>query len=286
MISMTGYAQRDFKINNITFSVIIKSLNSQRGLDLSIKLPRYLALLEPEIKNQISKYLIRGKVDVKLFEMYNESQLNVNEDKLSRYVKILKKVSPKSLESELVKTAVTLPDIFHSTSIKITQKIKKEFYKNINTVISDLVKYRELEGNKLVKAIRIYIRIILKKVELLENLENRRNKLKKDKLLKKLASLSNHISYDRKRFEEEMIYYFEKYDITEERVRLNTHCNLFSDIIKSQKKCGRKLIFLSQEMLREANTIGSKANDVNIQKHVIIIKENIEKIKEQLHNIL
>jgi len=148
-----------------------------------------------------------------------------------------------------------------------------------------LVKYRKKEGLKLAKEIRVYIKNIHKKTKKLNLLEKKRQHLKREKILKRLKSIQGSINYDAARLEQEMIYYFEKYDITEERVRLEGHCKFFFDILKEEYS-GRKLAFLAQEILREINTIGSKANNFDIQKHVVEMKEDIEKTKEQLQNIL
>ena len=285
MFSMTGYTKRDFKINDLGFSIIIKSLNSTKGLDISIKTPRYLFDLEPEIKKLIDKFLIRGKIDFRIIELNHDKQLTLDLKKLKRHIKMLKEVSPESDSGQVLHAAISLPDIFSSTSFKLTPMRKKELLKHIHLSILDLVKYRKKEGNKLVKEIKLYIRRIQKTTKQLRLLEKARKKQKQEKILQKLTSIQGGVNYDPARLEQEMIYYFEKYDITEERVRLEGHCKFFFDILKEEYS-GRKLAFLAQEILREINTIGSKANNFDIQKHVVEMKEDIEKTKEQLQNIL
>lgn len=285
MFSMTGYTKRDFKINNLRFSIIIKSLNSTKGLDINIKTPRYFFDLEPEIKKLIDKILIRGKIDFRIIEFNNDKPLTLDVKKLKCHIKMLKEVSPDSDSGQILNAAISLPDIFSSPSFKLTSTIKHKLLYNINLSILDLVKYRKKEGLKLAKEIRVYIKNIHKKTKKLNLLEKKRQHLKREKILKRLKSIQGSINYDAARLEQEMIYYFEKYDITEERVRLEGHCKFFFDILKEEYS-GRKLAFLAQEILREINTIGSKANNFDIQKHVVEMKEDIEKTKEQLQNIL
>ena len=150
----------------------------------------------------------------------------------------------------------------------------------------DLNKYRVKEGKRLKQVIKEYINSILKITKELTQLEKKRKSRKKKKLSDQIKSIANDIAYSSTRLESEMIYYFEKNDITEERVRLQCHCTFFLQIIQKEQIIGKKLIFLSQEILREINTIGSKANDFDIQKCVVKMKENIDKTKEQLQNIL
>ena len=286
MISMTGYTRREFKINDIKFILVIKSLNSTKGLDLSIKTPRYLLELEPDIKKILDKKLIRGKVEFKLSEFNENRYLDLDEKKISHYINGLKKISPDSDQGQILSAAISLPDIFRSSSSRFTKKMKQQILNNINISISNLIDYREKEGLKLIAEIKKYIKNILKNTQRLVSLEKKRQSRKKNKLIAQLKNVKNNIEYDNTRLESEMIYYFEKFDITEERIRLDCHCEFFQDIIKNEPFSGRKLIFLSQEILREINTIGSKANDFEIQKRVVEMKESIDKIKEQLQNIL
>lgn len=285
MISMTGYTKKQFKINNTKFSIFIKSLNSSRGLDVSIKTPRYLLDIEPEIKKIIDKQLIRGKIDIKVLDSNTTSSTNLDEQKVKKYIQILSKISPKSKHGQLLNAAVSMPDIFTSTAFKMTIATKKQFVKMIHSAVLDLIKYREQEGRKLKQEIKLYINSIVKIAKELTPLEKARKLRKREKILKQIKSIPE-IEYSTGRLESEMIYYFEKYDITEERVRLEYHCKFFLQILRNEKLVGKKLNFLSQEILREINTIGSKANDFEIQKRVVQMKEEIDKIKEQLQNVL
>ncbi|MAZ58173.1 MAG: hypothetical protein CMP56_02020 [Flavobacteriales bacterium] len=286
MISMTGYAKKVFKIKNTSFFIIIRSLNSNKGLDVSIKTPRYLLDLEADIKKILTTKLVRGKIDIKLSELSANESVDLNEKKVRSYIKILKKISPESDPTQLLNAAISLPDVFSSKNFNMTAALKKDFLIIIDGVVSEIVKYREKEGRQMAKSIKGYINNILIKSKSLVKLERQRTKIKKQKILNQVKSISKDVDYNPGRLELEMIYYFEKHDITEERVRLKYHCDFFLQILKAEKIMGRKLNFLSQEILREINTIGSKANHFEIQKIVVEMKEDIDKTKEQLQNIL
>ena len=283
---MTGYAKKVFKIQNTSFFILIRSLNSNKGLDVSIKTPRYLLDLEPDIKKIVNTKLVRGKIDIKLSELSVNDSVDLNEKKVKSYMKILKKISPESDSTQLLNAAISLPDVFSSKYFNMTTVLKKDFLKMIDRAISDIVQYREKEGRQMEKSIKTYINSILTKSQMLVKLEKDRTKTKKEKILKQITSIVKDVDHDPGRLELEMIYYFEKHDITEERVRLKCHCDFFLQILRSEKIVGRKLNFLSQEILREINTIGSKANHFEIQKIVVQMKEDIDKTKEQLQNIL
>ena len=286
MISMTGYTKQKFKLKDKDFFIIIRSLNNNRGLDIGIKTPRYLLEIEPEIRKTINKELIRGKIDLRIEENNNKSGIVLDQTKLQHHIQTLKQISPKTDSGYILNAAISLPDIFESRSFKITKNINDEFLFFIKKSIESLKKYREKEGNHLTKIIKSYIKNILKLCNEIQPLESIRKQKKRKKLLDQIKNISNNMEYDSLKLEAEMIYYFEKNDITEERIRLNHHCKFFLDVIKKESVVGKKLSFISQEILREINTIGSKANDFAIQKKVIKMKEEIEKTKEQLQNIL
>ena len=267
MISMTGYTKKKFKLKNKDFFIIIRSLNNNRGLDISIKTPRYFLEIEPEIRKIIDKELIRGKIDLRVAENNNKSSIALDQSKLKHHIQTLKQISPKTDSGYILTAAISLPDIFESRSFKITKNIKNEFLFFIKKSIESLKQYREKEGNHLTKIIKGYIQSILKLCNEIQPLESIRKQKKRGKLLDQIKNISNTIKYDSLKLETEMIYYFEKNDITEERIRLNHHCKFFLDVIKKESVVGKKLSFISQEILREINTIGSKANDFAIQKN-------------------
>ncbi len=284
MISMTGYSRHNFQIGKNSFSMIIKSLNSNKGLDISIKTPRCFTILDFDIKQLIAKKIIRGKVDFKIIENFKSNNLTINTKKLSEYVQIIKKNFPDSSSEVILGAALKLPDIFVADNFNITKSFKKNLLTQVLTGLNNLHVFREKEGKALRKVIIKYIKNIIKITTQLSRLEKPRLNKKKEKILKQIKM--NHIECSPSRLESEMIFYFERNDITEERIRLEHHAKFFLEIINSEMIIGKKLIFLSQEILREINTIGSKANDFNIQKRVVLMKEEVEKIREQLQNIL
>jgi len=248
---MTGYTKEEIKIGDNRFSILIKSLNSLKGLDISIKSPRHLSFIEPELRKLIEKKIIRGKISVLIIEDNNLNKMSLNKDAIFNHVESIKNLIPDADSGSVLNAVMKLPDIFLSDKSKLTLKDKKA---------------------------------ILKISKQLVGLEKKRLKKRKLKISNQIQS--SELTVNSSRLEAEMIYYFERNDITEERIRLNHHCEFFLDVMKTEEVMGKKLIFISQEILREINTIGSKANDFEIQKRVVQMKEQVEKTKEQLQNIL
>jgi uncharacterized protein (TIGR00255 family) len=285
MISMTGYAAKELKLNSIEFSLVIRCLNSTKGLDISLKAPKYLAVMESSIRQLISKSIIRGKVSVIITDSTNNLELDINEHKLKSYIKKLSIISPESNAGDVLNAAISLPNIFSHNTFQLTESINIKIISFIKDGLNEVQDFRIKEGKQLQKEVVKYIKVIQKTSKLLPSLEIKKNKQKKAKIFTQL-SLNKNINYDPSRLESEMIYYFEKHDITEEVVRLSSHCDFFLEVMGNEHVMGKKLNFISQEILREINTIGSKANNFEIQKKVVIMKEEIEKIKEQIQNIL
>ena len=283
---MTGYTKQEFQINNTSFFIAIKSLNSNKGLDMSVKLPRYLIDLEKDIKELLMKHLIRGKIDFKISESNPALNTQLDQIMIQQNMRMLKGLAPDAEEGDILNAAISLPNNCKSSDLKITPKLKKEFLNVSKKVISSLLSYRQKEGRQMKKNIVSYINNIVKVSKQLIRLEKERIKHKKVKIIEQLNLIKKDINYSAERLEAEMIYYLEKQDITEERVRLQCHCSFFLEVVKDELTMGRKLTFLCQEMLREINTIGSKANNFEIQKRVVQMKEDLDKTKEQLQNIL
>ena len=284
MISMTGYAKKDIQLSDGKFSLIIKSLNSTKGLDLSIKTPRYLLDLEPQLRNLISDTLIRGKIYVIIMDSNHCVDQILDEKKLRKQINALKSISPESEPGSILNAAISLPSIYSNSSFKLDAKTKLIAINAIKEAVGSVQEYRQKEGDKLSRVIKGYVNKIIRHSNAITPLANKRDRLKRSSLNSKLKQLT--IDYDRTRLESELIYFFEKHDVTEELVRLNFHCDFFLESINSSKSIGKKLNFIAQEMLREINTIGSKAGDFLIQKRVVLMKEEVEKIKEQVQNIL
>ena len=282
--SMTGFGKSESLLFSKNISIEIRSLNS-KNLDLNLRLPNTLKEFEPLLREKISKKLKRGKIDFNLtIENLNETNLNqINKTIIEDYINQLQQIN-KSEKSELLKIAIKLPD-----SIKIKkQKLENNFVTKIislsNKVIDQVIKFRLKEGGSLKKDFNLRIKNLNKFLNKINNYDLNR----KEKISSKLKKIINtlNIEIDKNRFEQELIYYIEKFDINEEKIRLESHLKFFSETLKNEKYNGKKLGFISQEIGREINTIGSKSNDLFIQKIVVEMKDELEKIKEQILNVL
>ena len=282
--SMTGFGKSESLLFSKNISIEIRSLNS-KNLDLNLRLPNTLKEFEPLLREKISKKLKRGKIDFNLtIENLNETNLNqINKTIIEDYINQLQQIN-KSEKSELLKIAIKLPD-----SIKIKkQKLENNFVTKIislsNKVIDQVIKFRLKEGGSLKKDFNLRIKNLNKFLNKINNYDLNR----KEKISSKLKKIINtlNIEIDKNRFEQELIYYIEKFDINEEKIRLESHLKFFTETLKNEKYNGKKLGFISQEIGREINTIGSKSNDLFIQKIVVEMKDELEKIKEQILNVL
>lgn len=282
--SMTGFGKSESLLFSKNISIEIRSLNS-KNLDLNLRLPNTLKEFEPLLREKISKKLKRGKIDFNLtIENLNETNLNqINKTIIEDYINQLQQIN-KSEKTELLKIAIKLPD-----SIKIKkQKLENNFVSKIislsNKVIDQVIKFRLKEGGSLKKDFNLRIKNLNKFLNKINNYDLNR----KEKISSKLKKIINtlNIEIDKNRFEQELIYYIEKFDINEEKIRLESHLKFFTETLKNEKYNGKKLGFISQEIGREINTIGSKSNDLFIQKIVVEMKDELEKIKEQILNVL
>ena len=282
--SMTGFGKSESLLFSKNISIEIRSLNS-KNLDLNLRLPNTLKEFEPLLREKISKKLKRGKIDFNLtIENLNETNLNqINKTIIEDYINQLQQIN-KSEKTELLKIAIKLPD-----SIKIKkQKLENNFVTKIislsNKVIDQVIKFRLKEGGSLKKDFNLRIKNLNKFLNKINNYDLNR----KEKISSKLKKIINtlNIEIDKNRFEQELIYYIEKFDINEEKIRLESHLKFFAEALKNEKYNGKKLGFISQEIGREINTIGSKSNDLFIQKIVVEMKDELEKIKEQILNVL
>ena len=282
--SMTGFGKSESLLFSKNISIEIRSLNS-KNLDLNLRLPPTLKEFEPLLREKISKKLKRGKIDFNLtIENLNETNLNqINKTIIEDYINQLQQIN-KSEKTELLKIAIKLPD-----SIKIKkQKLENNFVTKIislsNKVIDQVIKFRLKEGGSLKKDFNLRIKNLNKFLNKINNYDLNR----KEKISSKLKKIINtlNIEIDKNRFEQELIYYIEKFDINEEKIRLESHLKFFAETLKNEKYNGKKLGFISQEIGREINTIGSKSNDLFIQKIVVEMKDELEKIKEQILNVL
>ena len=283
LYSMTGFGRSSLTSEIGEILIEIKSLN-RKTFDPNLNIHTFYKSIENEIRALISSKLIRGKVELKLSLNNDEPSSCLNKNILENYVKDLKSVV--NLEdNELLKIAVKLPEAFTKQSLEISDKHKKEILFHIEKACLELIKFRIQEGNALENDLLHQISCIENHLFEVSKLSPNRIKEIKEKLNNNLKELEIEINKDR--FEQELIYYLEKLDINEEIVRLENHLKYFQTSIKLDELAkGKKLNFISQEIGREINTIGSKANHSLIQKHVVEMKDSLEKIKEQLLNVL
>lgn len=288
--SMTGYGKAECELKDRKVTIEIKSLNS-KNLDIYTKIPGVYREKELEIRNNISKTLQRGKVEIVLYyEVTDEKKgTSINSSVVKNYYEQLKSIATDLSipESELfLQMALRLPDTLNIERDEIDPEDWKVISNTIQDAMKQLDNFRTQEGAYLKKDIEQRIKLIDKYKEEITPFEINRTEKIRTKLNESLISLNSDVEIDKNRFEQELIYYLEKLDITEEKVRLTNHCNYFTEMINEPESNGKKLGFITQEIGREINTIGSKANDSDIQKYVILMKDELEKIKEQMLNIL
>ena len=295
ILSMTGFGSGELILNNSHFNFYIKSLNS-KNLDISLKVPSSIRILEFDIRRLISKKLIRGKVELLITQDYDNQEFYIqNSDLFKREVSKIEEMRKSLIEEKIISEnfsdnfwtgSAKHLQIFNRTqnnSSKLNANSKKKTLQKVKEIVEELSQFRLKEGSVLEKDLLFNINSISSNLERINKRAIKRKNQIRTKLQNKILTLQE---VDKDRFEQEIIYYIEKYDINEELIRLNSHLNLFQKNINSNKPVGKKLGFISQEIGREINTIGSKANDFNIQKIVISMKESLEKVKEQILNVL
>ena len=282
---MTGFGKATFQLPNKKITVEIKSLNS-KGLDLNVRVPSVFREMELGIRNQLAAQLERGKID---FALYVEATGEDTSSKLNTsiiigYINQMKAIVSGVDEAELLKMAVRFPDALKTEREEIDENEWKQIEKVIHQAIENIKIFRADEGKSLENEFilrtknihNLMIEAVSHDVERIETVKTR--------LRAALDDLK--INVDENRFEQELIFYLEKYDITEERVRLENHLNYFNETLNGTEANGRKLGFITQEIGREINTMGSKSNHTGMQKLVVMMKDELEKIKEQVLNVL
>lgn len=282
--SMTGYGKEVVQLPSKTITIEIKSLNS-KGLDLNTRVPSAYREKELEIRDILAKSLQRGKVDFSLYiEVTGQEVTNqLNEDAVKQYIKQLANVVNGD-PVELLKMAVRMPDALKTEREEIDEKEYDSILKGINKALVAINKYRSDEGLVLENDFIERSKTISSLLEDVVAIDPERVDAVKERLRKAVADIKEKV--DENRFEQELIYYLEKYDITEEKVRLKNHLDYFDQTLKSDDSNGKKLGFITQELGREINTIGSKANYAPMQQIVVQMKDELEKIKEQALNVL
>ncbi|MEO6304014.1 MAG: YicC/YloC family endoribonuclease [Bacteroidia bacterium] len=286
--SMTGFGKATLELEDKTINVEIRSLNS-KGADISLRLSSGLRNYELELRNDISKQLERGKIDLSIYieSKKAETPVEINIDLAKAYHEQLKKLAKELNEpiGEALNQVLKFPDVLKSERKETDENEWKQIKQCVNEAIVQLNKFRDMEGLSLQKDFEERLNKIGTCLEEIKTLDMVRINAIKDRIRGNIEDIIGKGKIDENRFEQELIYYVEKLDINEEKVRLKTHLDYFIDTCKETSP-GRKLNFISQEIGREINTIGSKANDAQMQKLVVLMKDELEKIKEQANNVL
>ena len=286
--SMTGYGKASGEFENKKITVEVRSLNSKQ-LDLNLRMPGLYKEKELELRSFLGKELERGRADVFI---NTETELEaadyvINKSLALSYYNDIKALTDITGDkTDILALVMRMPEILKNEKQKFDDKEWKKLLEITGIAINAFNQFRLDEGNSLKKDIETRIGLILNNLSEIEKYDSSRISATKEKLLKTLNEFVDKNAVDHNRFEQELIYYLEKFDITEEKVRLRTHCDYFLKTMELETSEGRKLGFITQEIGREINTIGSKANNADIQKLVVQMKDDLEKIKEQMLNVL
>jgi uncharacterized protein (TIGR00255 family) len=289
---MTGFGRAEFEVNNKKITLEIKSLNSKQ-IDINTRIPSLYREKEIEIRKELSEKLVRGKIDLTIYleNHGEESNSKINEPILKSYFGHLKKINDdlKLLtDNSTLHAALRLPDVVKTEYETLDEQEWQVILENIREVIQQINEFRLQEGKALETDISENVKSISDSLQKIGPFESQRIETIKNRLNESLGKSNMNENVDKNRFEQELIYYLDKMDMNEEKVRLENHCSYFLETLNlnSQSSNGKKLAFISQEMGREINTIGSKAYESNIQRVVVEMKDHLERIKEQLLNVL
>lgn len=287
--SMTGYGMAEKHTENYSVKVELRSLNG-KYLDLNLRMPRYLMPKEIEIRNTYGKRIERGSATLSINVVkhkVNENDIQINDALAGQYYTKLKALSEQlgAPQHDIFRITTTMQDVIYQDDEQLDHDLYALVTETANEAFADYEAFRLKEGAGLHDVLTTYAHAIAAGIPRIEALEPERLDSTKARLQKNLKQLVDDESFDKNRFEQELIYYLEKYDVNEEKVRLKAHCDHFVEALSKNPK-GKSLNFIAQEMGREINTLGSKANHAGIQKEVVAMKEELEKIKEQVLNLL
>jgi uncharacterized protein (TIGR00255 family) len=288
--SMTGYGLATSDYAHAKYTVEIKSLNS-KFLELSLKLPKAFSDKEFLLRNECTRQIERGKVNISIQVEYAETKLKtstINQALLKHYYSQLKESADTlgDTGSNLFQMALNFPEVVQYSVDELSEDEWKIVYKTFEQALLNFQNFRQDEGNVLKQDLILRITNITEGMRLVSEQEPLRIPSIKDRLTQFLEDAVGKENIDHNRFEQELIYFIDKLDITEEKTRLKSHCDYFIVALQDKDANGKKLGFISQEIGREINTMGSKANDAKMQQIVVSMKEELEKIKEQLLNVL
>ncbi len=285
---MTGFGKAEGNIGNKKFTVEVRSLNSKQ-LDLNMRMPSIYREKELEMRSWLSDNIQRGKADMLIYyeSMEAEKRMSINKPLMMAYYQDLKEVADAvgMTGGDFMNALIRIPDIMKPENAEVDEEEWKNLMKIVKEAYARFDEYRKAEGAKLKDDFAWRMKLILDCRQQLDTPIVERNKKVREKLRNNLNELIPPDKVDQNRFEQELIYYLERLDISEEYQRLLTNCEHFTEELNGEAS-GKKLGFISQEIGREINTIGSKANDADMQKIVVKMKDELEKVKEQINNVL
>ncbi len=288
--SMTGYGKSSFQYKDTTYNIEARSVNS-KFLDFRVKLPSFLSSMEYEIKKIAQDLLVRGKIEILVERNREEGQSEalINERIFKQYFEQLKKITEnyQIQDAEIVQSLMRVSAIYDTSSEEVEETLVEGLLQGVHTCMTSLMEHRIAEGESIADDFKVRLHQIKNSLLAIEPLEKGRIQKLRDKFQNALEEHFGKQNYDENRLEQELIFYIEKLDITEEKTRLEQHLKYFKEVLEDPDfSKGKKLGFISQEIGREINTLGSKANSSDIQKLVVEMKDELEKIKEQIANIV
>ncbi|MDR3350870.1 MAG: YicC family protein [Prevotellaceae bacterium] len=290
--SMTGYGKAEQLAGQKKITIELRSLNS-KTLDLNLKIPAGYREKENAMRNELFRIVQRGKLEMQITAVSQDATLlaAINDAAFLAYYRrldgLLKQAGSSAAEAGVAQIILRMPDVLtEPTASDIPEEEWTALFACLQQVLDTFDRFRAQEGTALKSDILTHVTAIADLLEEVRNHEPQRMETLRQRMENSLATMLQNANYDKNRFEQELIYYIEKFDITEEKIRLQQHCNYFCQTIENEEAPGRKLCFIAQEMGREINTLGSKANHAGIQKIVVQMKDELEKIKEQLLNVL
>ncbi|UQB67395.1 YicC/YloC family endoribonuclease [Epilithonimonas zeae] len=284
ILSMTGFGRAETVYQGTKITVDIKSLNS-KNFDLNVKTPLRYKEKEFDIRKLLNDKILRGKVDcyINCESLEDSNEVKINQDIVKDYIEQLRAVASDAPEFEYLKMAVRMPDVLSTKSSELEEDEWKALLSVVQDSVSKFIEFRQTEGNNLAEEIEKIVQNIEYNLSQVAQYEEERIQPIKDRYQ---TALKNFENVDETRYYQEMVYFVEKLDISEEKVRLSQHIKYYLEVMRNEDFNGKKLGFIAQEMGREINTLGSKANHSEIQKLVVEMKDDLEKIKEQTLNVL
>jgi uncharacterized protein (TIGR00255 family) len=289
ILSMTGFGKAQGNFKHTTYTAEVRSVNSKQ-LDLNLRLNSALREQEMELRKNLASELIRGKVDISVYAegVSDDKMLSLNQSLFDYYTEMLKEASDKQglNQNGLLENVLKLPEVLQSERKEKTQEEIDLAIGLLFEAVKNFQEFRAAEGDQLRIDLTERLNIIRNLMTEVEKYEGERIVTVRQRMMDRFEELKEKVTMDEGRLEQELVYYIEKYDVTEEKVRLTAHLKYFEETMNSDEAAGRKLGFISQEMGREINTLGSKANHAEIQKIVVQMKDELEKIKEQVLNVL